>query len=259
MIINDRFVDVDFAKQPEFCGGDLGRVAMPGTFASYEQSVPIIPESDWRRHVEAMDEDASGAEWLVKQILNQRQEGSCVGFATTQALKIALAKKYGLDRTVDLSGISVYKQIGRSASSGATIPDGFRAITGTGALPLDTPENRNIFGEHVMPATGFATPFPDGWRSTAAKFRAVEVSVIRTVAGIYTALLRREPVVVGRQGHAICYVRPAYRNGRLGAIYANSWGAWGFGAGNHSSGFGFDSANLVAQSAGWAFAIRSVT
>ena len=69
-----------------------------------------------------------------------------------------------------------------------------------------------------------------------------------------SALLAGFPVVGGRQGHAICYVRLVLVNGVLKLKYANSWGVWG------DFGYGYDSLDLMAaniKSYG-AWALRSV-
>ena len=123
----------------------------------------------------------------------------------------------------------------------------------------DTPENRAKFGNFVMPENGFRTPWPSGdWQSVAANFRFTERFVIRSVAGLLTALCNEHPVGVGRSGHSILYLRPIYQNGWK-VLYVNSWGEWGTGAGDFEYGFGIDSINLIRSSASWCFAARAVT
>ncbi|GIV52443.1 MAG: hypothetical protein KatS3mg038_2964 [Candidatus Kapaibacterium sp.] len=80
----------------------------------------------------------------------------------------------------------------------------------------------------------------------------------RSVAAVVSALLRGHPVIVGRDGHAICYVRPTYRRGALSVIYANSWGQWGVGVGPWEYGFGLDSARQLERASTWAVAVRTV-
>lgn len=258
--IDDRFVDVDFARVARDEGRFLG-CAGPGSFelcGSYEQEVPTIPESDWERLTEELDAQRSGADYLVTRIYDQDGEGSCVANACCQAHEIVQARQVGKDAVIQLSAMSLYKRIGIGPNSGAMVSDGLEELTKRGALPLDTPENRARFGEAVMENCGWRNRWPSDWEATAKKFCAVEAYVVRSVAGLMTALLRREPVVVGRAGHSICYTRPAIQNGRLGVVYVNSWGSWGFGAGGFQNGFGFDSPGMVRSSAGWAFVLRSV-
>ncbi|GIV51768.1 MAG: hypothetical protein KatS3mg038_2289 [Candidatus Kapaibacterium sp.] len=88
-----------------------------------------------------------------------------------------------------------------------------------------------------MPSGDWHARFPQGWEETARQFLLDEVYVCRSVAAVVSALLRGHPVIVGRDGHAICYVRPTYRRGALSVIYANSWGQWGVGVGPWEYGF----------------------
>ncbi len=213
----------------------------------------MMTMAEVRAWVEQTDDIGGGLDALILWILNQLNEGSCVGNATVQAVMVKLCQLFGPEFVVRLSAISLYKQIGRSANSGAMVSDAMDAINEVGILPLDTPENRAKFGDHVMPATGFSKRFPDGWKETAKRFRGVEFNVINSVEGIYTATCSGHPVVVGRQGHSIVYLRPTMRNGKLCMKYANSWGDWG------DKGFGYDSESQIRQSASWAFAIRNVT
>lgn len=255
--IDPQFVDVDFTRDPNYTFGDLGHRAFSSTMTEFEQVFGVIPSAKWPELIEKIDASAGWIERLITRIYNQGREGSCVSNATGQAHEIIQAAQYGKPNVIHLSAISLYKRVARSASSGSMLDANLDEIERRGILPLDTPENRARF-THVMPATGFTTPFPAGWETTAGLLTSIERYIIRTFEGIITALLQGFPVVVGRQGHSICYVRPVYRNGALAVIYANSWGPWGFGAGDFTKGFGLDSTSQIRQSASWAFALRSV-
>lgn len=268
-IIDPRFVDVDFeeeAKRLQIGTGDLSPSDMrmadyaksQGLFAAYGDEFEIQSEPERTKRIEQMDEEG-GLERLVRWILNQRNEGSCVGHAWTQAHMVKLAAQIGEANIVNLSATAAYKQIGSSPNSGANIDDALECGEVVGILPLDTPENRQRFGEFVMPPNGFRTPWPTGnWKPVAAQFRIVKRLIIRNVAEMEQAGINGHPVVVGRSGHSICYLRPSKRSGR-GEIYANSWGPWGFGLAGHPAGFGFDSAGMVAASARYAWALVAVT
>lgn len=182
---------------------------------------------------------------------------NCVGAAGTQAMQVLQAREVGKDRVVKLSAISLYQLIGRSPNSGASVNDCLDELVKTGVIPLDTPENRAVFGDVVMPATGFYSKRPAGWQEVAAKFRLTEWWEVKGEEQLITALLNQHPVVVGRDGHSICYLRPMYRNGQLGVLYVNSWGDWGMPAAGHPSGFGWDSLSKVRSSARWAFALTA--
>lgn len=253
----DRYVDVDFTKQPEYVFGDLGGNCFSAA-PIYEDSVQILPWTDIDAAIDVIAETKTGGDQLVTRIYNQRQEGSCVANATGQAAEVIQAKQFGPDNVTHLSAISLYKRIGRSAQSGSTVNDAMDEMLKVGILPLDTPENRAKFGDKVMPNTGFSTPFPSDWQSTAGMFRVVEAYAVRSVQGLFTALARREPVVVGRDGHSICYLTPTRSGGNRSVVYANSWGEWGHAGGTFDRGFGTDTQRQISSSASWAFVTRTM-
>jgi hypothetical protein len=183
--------------------------------------------------------------------------GNCVANACSQANEIIQALQFGKENVVHLSAMSLYKRIGSGPNSGAMVSDGLDEMQARGVLPLDTPENRAKFGDKVMPNCGWRTPYPDGWEAVAKGFCVVEAFVLRGMSELLTALVNQHPVVVGRAGHSICYCRPVWKSG-YNVVYANSWGNWGFAAGDFEHGFGLDSSRMVSSSAGWAFAVRSV-
>jgi hypothetical protein len=259
MDIDDKFLDVDFTQDPNFVFGDLGVRAFDDRCRDYGDVQKILTDDEIDDAIEAMDAAGGGAERLVTRIYNQKSEGSCVANACSQANEVKQALQFGKDRVVPLSAISLYKRIGRSPSSGAMVSDGLEEMAENGILPLDTPENRARFGDCVMPNTGFRTPYPDDWQAVAKKFAGAEWTVVRSVNALLTALCNQHPVVVGRQGHSICYLRPMRKSGRRVVMYANSWGDWGSAGGDFDKGFGFDSESQIRMSAGWAFALRSVT
>lgn len=248
----DRWLDVDFTRDPRYIKG-YDSFGDKRRFASYEDSATLIPESEWKDRVAEMDAQDSGADSLVTRIYDQKNEGSCVANACSQSHEVMQALQFGRDRVVHLSAMSLYKRIGSGPNSGAMVSDGLDELAKNGVLPLDSPENRALFGDKVMSNTGWSNRYPDGWQSTAKLFRIDESDVITTLAGMMTALLLRQPVVVGRQGHSICYVRPMYKSGSLVAKYANSWGNWG------DQGYGYDSLSQMRMSSGWAFTPRSIT
>lgn len=246
-----KWLDIDFSEQPQYVRGDLG--VGPETFCStYEDSVPVLSDADIKAAIQAEEAAGGGADLLVSRIYNQKQEGSCVANACCQAHEIVQGLQYGKDKVIHLSAISLYKRIGRSPGSGAMVSDGLKELSSRGALPLDNPENRAKFGDKVMQNTGFYSNFPADWENTANNLTIREHHVIRSLEGMKTALVLGHPVVVGRQGHSICYCRLMIKSGRLVVKYANSWGNWG------DNGFGYDSEGQMRMSAGWAFAVRTV-
>lgn len=245
-------LDVNFEREPQYVAGDTSPVMFGSASVRYASFAEVVPQSRWQELAERLEAEKTGLDAMVTRIYNQGREGSCVANACSQAVEIKQCEQFGRARVVPLSAISLYKRIGRSPSSGASISNGLKESQ-NGILPLDTPENRERFGAHVMPNTGWSTPFPDGWQATAGRFAAVEWTVVQSVEALVSALFCGHPVVVGRSGHSICYVRPVWREGRLAVRYANSWGNWG------DAGYGYDSMNMIQSSARWAFALRSVT
>lgn len=249
----DQFLDVDFTTQPEYVFGDLGAALFGSPLQDYATAEEVMTDAEIDAEIERIDQDGGGLDRLVTRIFNQGREGSCVANACAQANQVIQAKQFGRDKVTQLSAISLYDLIGRSASSGAMVSDGLEEMQNVGLLPLDTPENRAKFGEHVMPATGFKKHRrAPGWQDVAKQFAGVEALIVRSVNALFTALCNGHPVVVGREGHSIMYARPMRRNSRRVVKYANSWGEWGDG------GYGYDSESQIRKSASWAFALRTV-
>lgn len=250
LIIDDKFIDVDFTVDPHYLMGDNGQD--PLFFGdAYEDKFGEMSDKEIDEAIEKQDADDIGLDDLVVNIFNQGREGSCVANAWAQSHQILQAKQVGKDKVVKLSAISLYKQIGTSPSSGANVTNGGEKMSKMGILPLDTPENRAKF-KHVMPATGFYEKYPQNWQDTAKMFRGLEMYRCKTVKGIFSANLRGCPVIVGRQGHSIVYVRPTLYKGRRVMKYPNSWGNWG------DKGYGYDTQSQIEMSASGAWAIRSV-
>jgi hypothetical protein len=258
--INDRFVDVDFTKEAEFVAGDLGFRAMHN-FASYNRVAQILTDEELEKEMERAEE-TGGLENLITVILNQMQEGSCVGNGFVGAYMTRWNAMFGKEYALLMSANSLYKQIGATASSGAMVNDGIDRLMDTGILPLDTPENRKHFDNIVMPATGFRVPFPNDWKNTAKLFKGSSYYIVKSVNELLTALARQQPVIVGREGHCIYYCRGMRKviRGRSQrcALYCNSWGKWGMGAGDFDYGFGIDTEAQIAKSARWAVVLTSV-
>ena len=225
------FVDVDgrgdCKPRSDKCGD---------TFDVYEASVGLIPRNEWKEASEAI----RWQERLVQKIKYQGPENSCAGNASTQALECVTVSQSGAKHWIELSAISLYKQVTRR-DDGSTINSNLDALRSVGCLPVDNAANRNRFS-HTMPPRGFHSNYPEGWKDTAKLFRVLEWWDIESFDGMVSALLRGFPVVYGRKGHAICGIRPVLRNGVWHIKYANSWGKWG------DNGFGYDSERLLSNS-----------
>lgn len=260
MQIDSRYVDVEFPAEQEYVYGcEMPAPSLAEELCAslpvYEDSLPLIPSSQWRELAEHIEAEKSGLEWFISRIFNQRQEGSCTMNSVGQVHETLQRRQFGA--VVPVSPISAYQLIARSAQSGATIPDSLKVASEVGFVPLDTPENRQRFGEVVMPHTGFNSRRPEGDSAIAKSLRLLEWFVVRTLDGLVSAVLNGHPVCVGRQGHAIPYYRLIYPEGKIHALYPNSWNRWGFAAGDFDHGFGADSERLMRESSRWAFAART--
>jgi hypothetical protein len=244
MSVDPRFVDLDLSVVPPGQGGGLIEqtceelMAATPDIPTFGDAFPqhMVPRAQWNERIDRIAQDMRAT---TTQIVSQGSEGSCVGFACVQALETMLRRRFGLRHWVDLSGMSVYKRIGRSAGSGAYIPDGIKEIRDRGVLPVTSADNQQRY-QHTHPRTGFSRALPAGWTETARLFRAPVVATCRGLDEIMSALMGGFVGVVGRSRHAIPYVYPARQGSSYFAAYANSWGAsWG------DRGFGFDSASTV--------------
>lgn len=260
LTIDPKFVDYDFTKDPNYVQGYTGKQtdSMKACMASYGDVAHVYTDAQLKEAAAKIKDAGGSASRLVTRILNQSQEGSCVGNGSTQGNQIVQAKQFGRDRVVQLSAMSLYKRIGRSAQSGAVVSDAWKEMQDRGIIPLDTPENKERF-KHTHPATGFSKPLPQGWEETAAMFKGLEATIIDSMAELLSALVDGFPVIVGREGHCICYCDPLFEDGKWHVVYANSWGKWGQAAGHMEYGFGVDTESQIKKSSDWAYAIRSVT
>ena len=124
LTVDPRFVDVDLAAEARKLGIAMGYRPSGRRFnsfqskmAAYGDAYPVMPQAQREAEIERLDHEG-GIEFLIRWILNQGQEGSCVGNAGTQGQQVLLAKQFGIDRAIQLSAISLYKQIGSGPMSG---------------------------------------------------------------------------------------------------------------------------------------------
>lgn len=256
------YVDVDFTVQPQYVPGYTVEhlksfQQQKRNFKQYSDYKETYPEKDWKELAANLNA-AGGNASLLTRIMNQSNEGSCVGNMAAQACEYLQARCVGKDKVIPISAISMYKMIGSSPNSGANIEDAMNRAQDSGFLPLDTPENRARFGAHVMPHTGFYTKWPTGYKTTMIKFARIEAYIIQNVAEAFSALIKGLLIGVGRAGHSIDYVDPVYPEGSLMFDYVNSWGPWGFGKAGFSAGFGRDSSRLFNEALDYCIAWEAV-
>lgn len=263
-LMNTRFVDVNFREEMRLNGLNGGYVEMTSeqkqnVFAMakvtpYGVSGTMIPQSRWIELIKLQD----GAGWLehrLREMKNQGSEGSCVGNATTTAHQVRQAVEWGDDNVRLLSAISLYRQCASGPKTGSNLGDVMRAIVTVGALPLDTcPRARVDVVQRryqiTHPATGYYTTPTAGWKTTAAFFRVDEWWSLSTLDEIVSASLCGYPVIGGRDGHCVCFLRWLLDGSNMFFTYVNSWGAWGDTFETSVGplrGFGYDSKATVSR------------
>jgi hypothetical protein len=248
-MIDRRFVDVD-PQPPSGIGVDGFAGCLPESEATllcadsgdFMAAFDLIPRSDWPTLI-AEQGDLTILDPFIR---NQGREGSCVGNGAAAAFDRCQAIQHG--RIVRTSAMSLYKRIGRSASSGAVVGDALTELKQRGILPV----TGEAGFEHTHPATGFSTRLPDGWEATAAEFKADEFWKITSFDEAATAIFLGFGVVYGRARHCICGWQIVQDGGKWMLKYKNSWGSWG------ESGFGYDTESFLRGGPS-GFAIRTIT
>lgn len=248
------FVDVDFTTQPQYVQGytveDVKRFQdCKSSLPKYADNFEVLSDSDLKDAAAELAKIGGNAN-LITRIFDQGNEGSCVGNAFTQGHQVCQARLAGKHRVIQMSAMSLYKQIGFSPNSGANIGDAMERLQDTGLLPLDTDENKRRF-KHVMSHRGFRQQWPDGWKETAKLFGDCELFVAESAQEALTATARGRCVGVGRAGHSILYIDPIWDDG-WAFDYANSWTEdWGFAKAGFKGGFGRDTRRLFNEACDW--------
>lgn len=249
------YVDYNFTQDPNYVQGYT--VEHAKQFQACKSSLPQYADNFEVLTEPALKEAAAelkrvgGNSKLITRIFGQKSEGSCVGNAFMQGLQYCQAKLAGKHRVIQMSAMSLYKQIGSSPNSGANIGDAMDRLKDTGGLPLDTEENKRRF-KHTMSHTNFRQPWPAGWKETAKLFANCEMFVANHWMEAFSALARGLCIGVGRAGHSILYLDPVFEDGTWAVDYVNSWDeSWGFAKGDFRGGFGRDTRRLFNEATDW--------
>jgi hypothetical protein len=218
------WLDVEFSRQ---AGQSLGAIELPPMFASQAiaaannvRTLPgfePIPKSEWPAWVARFPVTR-----LAKSIRNVTEQSisSCVGHACANEVEAGCYMMGGDWLFRRISGMSMYKRIGRSAGSGAYIPDAASEIFSLGILPVTGEPYAHTFAQD----SGWGTPLPSGWESTGRLWKSVVYSVDDEEAGFRVGMDLRLGRQIGRSSHSIC------AGGFTGKSwwYENSWGTdWG--------------------------------
>jgi hypothetical protein len=220
---------------PKGCGLLMPAIPCSTTFPVWEDRLPLWSES------EIVDIARSGlmdgkklfpTDWIQ----DQRDKGSCNGFAGASALSRARVRR-GLSR-VDLSGAYLYSLINWGRDTGSLLNDGMAAMQTRGIATAETVKWDQIYPRLYDQSKADAE---------AALYRAFECYAVKTIQGLWTALAAGwDCVVAVHAGNAFMRVGtddvvgvdagPGYhavmadglyyssRLGQLVACGVNSWG-----------------------------------
>jgi hypothetical protein len=239
--IDPHWIDVAIAPASHKMGCKPRTCQLGDHFPILEETEDLIPRGEWDDLIAAQEED----EYLVGAIKDQGDEGTCASNSTTGSREFVWNLNFGKEWFIQLSPISVYRWIAPNGDSGSTISDNLKQIRDVGALPADTPRNREILQLLKLPIkviknVGYSQVFPDDWKELATYFRMPEWDDIASFDGMVTNILRKKKPVYGRAGHSIYGVKVVKRNGVYYVKYANSWGSWG------ENGYGYDSESFIS-------------
>ena len=259
MSVIEQFTDVDLVVPPNGCAKGLGPVdhnydieerekdkealaALPNFGDVYSNK--LIPMSEWSNYEDAHQTLRP----MVPYIMNQKSEPSCASHAQVQCMQTCGRVLYG-DVFPKLSALSIYHFV-RVRGGGSFISTNMEQARKVGALPLDTPENKEKW-PHTHVSFGENKSLPNGYQETAKYFQVEGWLRVTTPEEWFAALLGNNFINYGRDGHAIASIFPQKSRGNWVFGYANSWGQWGDG------GFGYDSLGKIRNCTG--YAIQSVT
>lgn len=262
--MGSQFVDVDFKQAVPF-GQSLGLIYQPPAdmfaaapaepFSSY---APIIPRSEWKERADLINPKLRQC---IREVKNQRSEGSCVFNSVTGMWQFAAAQQFGWDSDyVILSAIIGYSIYGSSPGSGSMVSDSITFMLENGCIPE---AGHGYTYEHQFGPTGYhdAKAYRKSnpsWIETAKDFMALEFYRVDTVDEWATALLLGHPVTKGRSGHCIFdFIWDYDSKNKWYGGYCNSWGGGPSGWGDPindlvGNGLGWDSEGSIGNQSGYA-------
>jgi hypothetical protein len=219
-----KWLDIPAAPAGEF----MGALELPPLYAAQAIAAAAnvrtlpgfkpIPKSEWAAWVARFPVTR-----LAKSIRNITEQtmGSCVGHACANEIEAGCYMMGGDWLFRKISGMSMYKRIGRSPSSGAYIPDAADEIFSGGILPTTGEPYPHTFAQD----TGWSTKLPTGWESTATMWKAIVYSVDDEEAGFRVGMDMRLGRQIGRSSHSL----------NAGGYTGKSWWAensWGLDSGD---------------------------
>lgn len=255
-----RFIDVAFDRAVPW-GQSCGLIYEPPDemFAAaparpYSSYTPLIPCSEWKARADLINPRLRK---FIREVKNQRNEGSCVFNSITGQWQFAAAQQFGWDVDyVILSAIIGYSIYGASPGSGSMVSDSIKFMLETGCIPES---GHGYTYPHQFGPTGYyeaqryrrENPL---WKETAKEFMALEYYRVSGVDEWATALLNGHAITKGRAGHCIFDFLWDYdQAGKWFAGYCNSWGQWGDVINEFvGRGLGWDSEASIRNQTGYA-------
>lgn len=156
--------------------GLLIPASLSTAFPVYEDAGPMLTDEQVVA-VAKLRSKHGGDRFGSGYIKNQRNHGSCQGFASAAAVTRARVRR-GLAR-VDLSGAYAYSLVNGGRDQGSMLEDGMAACAAKGYATEATVGWDAIYPSRYDRAKADAE---------AARFRAFEVYAVRSAAGLFSAL-----------------------------------------------------------------------
>lgn len=225
ILAEDRWLDVEFARQ---AGEFLGALESPEALRDQALGAAVnvktlpgfrpIPKAEWSQWTARFP--ITRLAKSIRNITNQTM-GSCVGHACANGVEAGNYMTTGDLFFRPISGMSMYKRIGRSANSGAYIQDAATEISTRGILPVTGQPYPHTFPQD----TGWTVAMPSGWETTARQWKAVVYTVSDQESAFRTRMDLRLRDQFGRSSHSISGFAVT-ASGKW--AYENSWGTgWG--------------------------------
>jgi hypothetical protein len=167
------------------CGSLLPPKNFVSSFRTYEAEKPLYSDAEIRRIITDPNRIKArqffGASW----IMNQRNHGSCNGFAGAGALSKARRRR-GINDNLLLSGAWLYSLINGNQDNGSALEDGLKAVEEHGIAPASLVTWDMIY-QRQMPANA---------KAEAAKHKGLVCYAVKTKQGFRSALAADFPVIV---------------------------------------------------------------
>ena len=167
----------------------LGSLPVPDGFVSafrtYESEHPVLDDSDIKKLIQSPVRVPRRAIFGDRWIMDQRNHGSCNGFAGAGGLSKARYLR-GIQDGLLLSGAFLYSLINGGRDQGSALEDGLTAVRKYGIAPADL-----VPWDQIYPREQ-----PANARAEALKHKGLSCWAVQTKQGFRSALALGFPVIV---------------------------------------------------------------